>query len=379
MDETMENTVEVTAKTVEGVLSYSYAGNTTQDYIIAIVTALVVWFLLLIFKTIIILRLRHLSKKTQTKVDDILIEAVSHINFPFYFSIAVYSASRFLRLPDFIISTINNLTIVIVSVYIALALKTVILKGIERYFQKRAKAMEDKEESDIDKGFLSFIKTSLQIVIWVIVGLLILQNIGYNVGALLGGLGIAGIALAFALQNVLGDLFAYVSIFLDKPFKVGDFIIIGQDMGVVKHIGIKTTRIKTLQGQELIMTNKELTESRINNYKRMEERRIVFSFGVLYETPQNKLNKIPEMVEDIIEGLEILRFDRAHFHEFGDSSLNYEVVYHVKSSDYKTYMDCQQKINLELVKKFNKEGIEFAYPTHTVYLSNNENSKKKVS
>jgi small-conductance mechanosensitive channel len=365
----VEETYETTVETAETVLNFEYNGNTTRDYITAAIVALIVWAALLIFKTIVIMRLKHLSKRTKTKIDDIIIDAVDHINFPFYFSIAIYSASRFLAMPEFIKQLITNATIVIVSVYGALAVKTIVLRAIERYFQKRAKAEDDENDKEIDKGFLSFLKTSLQIVIWVIVALLILQNIGYNVGALLGGLGIAGIALAFSLQNVLSDLFAYVSIFMDKPFKVGDFIIVGGDMGVVKHIGIKTTRIKTLEGQELIMTNKELTEARVNNYKRMEERRVVFTFGILYETPHKKLKEIPGIVEDIIENVEILRHDRTHFHAFGDFSLNFEVVYYVKSPDYNTYMDCQQKINLDLVEAFEKKGIVFAYPTQQLYVT----------
>lgn len=366
----VEQTYESTVEAAENVLGYSYNGNTTRDYIIALAAALVVWGGLLLFKTIIIMRMKRFSKKTKTKIDDIIVDAISHINFPFYFSLAIYTSSRFIFLPEFIKSFISNVTIVIVSIYVALAVKTVILRGLERYFQKRAQVQQDAEEKALDKGFMSFIKTTVQIIIWVVVLLLILQNVGYNVGALLGGLGIAGVALAFSLQNVLGDLFAYVSIFLDKPFKVGDFIIVGDDMGVVKHIGIKTTRIKTLQGQELIITNKELTESRVNNYKRMEERRIVFHFGVEYETPYEKIKKIPDMVKDIIEGIDVLHYDRTHFEAFGDFSLNFEVVYHVKSPEYGVYMDCQQKINLELVRVFEKEGIVFAYPTQKVYIKN---------
>ena len=184
----------------------------------------------------------------------------------------------------------------------------------------------------------------------------------------MAGLGIGGIAIAFALQNILSDIFASFSIYFDKPFKVDDFIIIGDDKGVVKKIGIKSTRIQTLQGEELVISNKELTESRVHNYKKMERRRIVFVFGVTYETPTEKVKKIPSIIKDIIEKTELADIDRVHFKEFADFSLNFEVVYYLKTSDYAEYMDTQQEINLAMKEHFEKEQIEFAYPTQTVFV-----------
>jgi small-conductance mechanosensitive channel len=196
-----------------------------------------------------------------------------------------------------------------------------------------------------------------------------LDNLGYNVSALLAGLGIGGIAVALALQNVLGDLFASLSITLDKPFVTGDFIIVGDLLGTVSHVGLKTTRVTSLSGEQLVFSNSDLLSSRIRNFKRMSERRVVFSFGVLYQTPVSQLEEIPAIVREIVESTDTTRFDRAHFKEFGDSAYLYEVVYYVREPDYNLYMDRQQQINLELCRRFEERGIEFAYPTRTLHLA----------
>jgi small-conductance mechanosensitive channel len=198
--------------------------------------------------------------------------------------------------------------------------------------------------------------------------LLILSNIGVNITSLIAGLGIGGLAIAFALQRILEDFFSSFSIYFDKPFEEGDFIIVGSDMGVVKHIGLKTTRLQTLQGQELVISNKELTDSRVNNYKKMKKRRIVFTFGVEYSTPVAKMKKINKIVEAIFKKIEGADLDRVHFKEFGDFSLNYEIVYYVKTGDYLEYMNIQQEINLTLKQQFEKENIEFAFPSQTIYM-----------
>jgi small-conductance mechanosensitive channel len=207
-----------------------------------------------------------------------------------------------------------------------------------------------------------------RILLWGVVLLVALANMGVDVTALVAGLGVSGIAVALAVQNVLGDLFASFSIVLDKPFVIGDFIIVGEYMGTVENVGLKTTRIRSLSGEQLIFSNTDLLQSRIRNYKRMYERRVVFSIGIVYQTPYQKVEHIPEMIREIVEGCDQVRFDRAHFRNYGASSLNFEVVYWILNPDYNVYMDTQQTINLQIYKRFQEEGIEFAYPTQTVYL-----------
>ena len=215
-----------------------------------------------------------------------------------------------------------------------------------------------------------------KIVVWILILLTVLTNLGVEITPLIAGLGVGGIAIALALQVILGDLFNAFVIYFDKPFKEGDFIIIGSDMGVVKNIGIKTTRIAALSGQELVISNSDLTNYRINNYKKMERRRVPFSFGVTYDTPAKKLEKIKTLVGTILENANKkfgekkapITLDRVHFKSFGDSSLDYEVVYYVPTADYNKYMDIQEYINLNLIKTFEKEKIEFAFPTRTIYM-----------
>jgi small-conductance mechanosensitive channel len=170
------------------------------------------------------------------------------------------------------------------------------------------------------------------------------------------------------VQNILSDLFASLSITLDKPFVLGDFIIVDDLLGTVEHIGLKTTRIRSLSGEQLIFSNNDLLKSRIHNYKRMAERRVPFTIGVTYQTPPEKLRKVPDMFKKLLEQFDDVHFDRAHFKSYGSYSLNFEFVYYVHTPDYNRYMDIQQALNLGLYDGFAAEGIEFAYPTQTLYM-----------
>lgn len=210
-----------------------------------------------------------------------------------------------------------------------------------------------------------------RIVIIIVVLLGVLESIpGFEVTTLITGLGIGGIAVALALQNVLGDLFASLSISLDRPFSIGDFIIVGDFLGTVEHIGLKTTRIRSLSGEQLVFSNTDLLQSRIRNYMRMQQRRVPFTVGVTYQTPPSKLRKIPDIFKKQLEPFDDVHFDRAHFKAYGAYSLDFEFVYYVHTSDYNRYMDIQQSINLGLYDEFEKEGIEFAYPTRTLFVEN---------
>ena len=313
-----------------------------------------------IFKTIIIQKLKSLSKKTETDIDDVFIQIIQSINWPFYLLISVFIAAQFIQLSARVEKVFGYIAILTVAYYLVRALQKLIEFSLEKLHKK---------EKGLDRTLINLINKLSSWLLWLIVIIIILQNFGFNVSTLLGGLGVAGIAIAFALQNVLADIFASFSIYLDRPFKIGDFIAIGEDSGTVEKIGLKSTRLKTLQGQELIISNKELTESRVQNYKRMKERRIVFVLGVAYETPSQKLKKIPKIVKDIFAEIKIVRLDRVHFKEFAPSSLNFEVVYFMQTADYQKYMNTQQKINFALKDVFEKEGIVIAYPTQTIYLN----------
>ena len=253
-------------------------------------------------------------------------------------------------------------------VVLVLAVRIItLLNEIAAYIIKRV--ITSRESSEIARaGAIKNMVFLVNGIIWVGGILFILSNLGFNISSMLAGLGIGGIAVALALQNVLGDLFSAVSIYLDKPFKVGDFIIFGDKMGTVEAIGVKTTRIRALSGEILVISNSILTSSSIQNYKHMSKRRINFKFGIVYQTSAAQLEKIPGMVKDIIGKVAKAEYNRCHFNGFGDSSLDFDIVYYVLVGDYNVYMDVHQEIILAIFKAFKKEKIDFAYPTQTLYI-----------
>ncbi len=340
--------------------------NDYKSWLISLLIFISSYFILYFFKKIIISRITQLTKKTSTKADDILADAINSISQPFYFTVSVYAGSRYLELSEFVNEIIQNVTMIIVVIYLTIGIQKITMYLINVFWHKK------KDQIDIGEDFNGFLNTAIGAVLWTLAIVLVLQNLGYNITALVGGLGVIGIAIAFALQNVLSDLFAYFIIMLDKPFKNGDFIIIGEDMGTVKKIGKKTTRISTLEGQELIISNKELSEARINNYGRMNTRRVVFKIGVTYNTPRHKLAKVTKIIESIIEAQEKAKMDRSNLYNFGDYSLDFETVYFIATPDYNAFMDIQEKINFSIIEAFEKEGIDFAYPTQTILVEKNK-------
>jgi small-conductance mechanosensitive channel len=231
--------------------------------------------------------------------------------------------------------------------------------------RKRRRSLASDRAAVGSLGIISFV---MNVAIWAMVLLLTLDNLGIDITALIAGLGIGGIAVALAVQNVLGDLFASLSITLDRPFVVGDFLIVGDFLGSVEYIGIKSTRLRSLGGEQIIISNSDLLGSRVRNYGRMHERRVVFETRVTYETAPEHLERIPQIIRKIIEAQADTRFDRSHFAKHAAASLDYETVYYVLSGDYNKYMDIQQAINLRLHRELLGLGIEFAYPTQKLYV-----------
>jgi small-conductance mechanosensitive channel len=227
------------------------------------------------------------------------------------------------------------------------------------------KKLDDDAATATSLAALGFVA---KVVIWTIIVLLLLDNLGVNVSTLIATLGVGGIAVALAVQNILADLFASLSIIVDRPFVIGDFIIVGDQVGTVEKIGLKTTRVRSLTGEQIIFSNSDLLSSRVRNYRHMYERRIAFTIGVTYQTPAETVALIPSLIEDIISSQSNVRFDRSHFKSFGDFALNFEIVYYVLVSDYAAYMDAQQAINLGIMRAFAERKIEFAYPTQTLFV-----------
>ncbi len=231
--------------------------------------------------------------------------------------------------------------------------------------RRRQVAMRTDKAAAGSIGILLFLA---RVAVWVMVALLTLDNLGINITALVAGLGIGGVAVALAVQNVLGDLLASLSIALDQPFVIGDFLVVGEHMGSVEYIGIKSTRIRSLSGEQIVMSNADLLGGRLRNFGRMQERRVVFSVGVTYDTDPASLATLPALLREIICAETCVRFDRAHFARLGSYALEFECVYYVLSADYNRYMDVQQSINQRIVERFAAAGVDFAYPTSTVLL-----------
>ncbi|KPK75135.1 MAG: mechanosensitive ion channel protein MscS [Gemmatimonas sp. SM23_52] len=347
-------------------LQSTYLGNSVQTWIIALAVALIVLIILRLLQSIVARKLRARAERTKIDLDDLAVDLVRKTRFFFPLIVALYAGVQRLTLPPSGDNVFRVVVVIALLLQAALWGNTVISFWITRYMQKR---MEEDAAAATSIGALRFVG---QLLLWTVILLLALDNLGVDVTALVTGLGIGGLAVALALQNVLSDLFASLSIVLDKPFVIGDFIIVGDYLGSVEHIGLKSTRVRSLSGEQLVFSNADLLGSRIRNYKRMAQRRIVFSFGIVYQTPLDKLAAIPGMVQEIIESLENTRFDRAHFKAYGDFSLDFEVVYFVLVPEYNTYMDIQQAINLELYRRFEQEGIEFAYPTQTLLVRKEE-------
>ena len=360
---------------LENLKSYTLWGNTGYDYLVAVIIFIGLIIVLKIIQSIIVGRLKKLAKRTRTDLDDVLISVFTSIKPPFYLLLAFYFGFRSLSVPEMAEKVIYVLFLIVIVYEITRALERLLIYAFEKYLNRKAKE-DGGSSSELGtsgkeqiKSMMNTAKVILRILLWVLGLLLILSNLGINITSLVASLGIGGIAVALALQNILSDMFSSFSIYIDKPFVVGDYIVIGTDRGTVEKIGLKTTRLRTLQGEELIVSNKELTTARVQNFKRMKRRRVNFEIGVVYSTTQAKLEKIPKVVEKIIEGVPEVDFDRCHFKSYGDFSLNFEIVYYVNSSDYTQYMDLNQKINMEIYKNFAKEKLEFAYPTQVVYVN----------
>jgi len=344
-------------------------GNSLQVWLTAFSAFLVVFVALTLIRNRLGARLRALALKTENTLDDAAVEAVLKTKWIFIAFLAVWFGSQWLVLSDSITEGLNG-GLMFLSIIQAAIWGTIIIGELVKHFVRLQ--VEGESTQIATTTALTFVG---KLVIWSLALLLLLENMNLDVSALVTSLGVGGIAVALAAQNILGDLFASLSIVLDKPFVLGDFIIVDNHMGSVEHIGLKTTRIRSLSGEQLIFSNADLLQSRIRNFKRMAERRVVFALGVTYQTPTEKLEKIPAMIKEMIEAQELTRFDRAHFKDFGNFSLNFELVYWIATPDYNQYMDTQQRINLLIYKQFAEEGIEFAYPTQTLFLEKNpENS-----
>ena len=331
--------------------------NSSIFILIIILGLLAIYIFKIIYKNV----KNKILKENSSDYLKIINDAIENTVIPVLYIFVFYFAFTFINSNEKFLKYLNFLFIILVTFYGLKFLVNLVSFLIEIYLINKEK---DKSKIKNLKGILILLK----IIIWVLGVIIILDNLGYKITTVLAGLGIGGIAVALAAQSIFGDLFSYFIIIFDKPFEVGDFIIIGDLMGTVETIGLKTTRIRSLSGEEIILSNSDLTSSRVKNFKRMPTRRVIFKIGVTYETPIEKLKKISDIIKNIFESLKDVKLERVHFVSYGDFALNYEIAYLVLSSDYIKYMDLQQEINFKIKEEFDKLKIEFAYPTQTLFI-----------
>jgi small-conductance mechanosensitive channel len=341
-------------------LEYVFYGNPVRQWLIALGVAIAAAVVFRILKALLASRAARLSERSPGAWDDALVEALHKTRWWLLLVLALYFGSLALDLPPRTRGVLQAATIIVLLLQAAVWGRALITFGATRYAQQK---MEKDAAAVTTVAALAFIG---QLALYAIIALLILDNLGVNITALVAGLGVGGIAVGLAAQNILKDLFASMSIVLDKPFVLGDFIAVGEFMGTVEKIGLKTTRLQGLSGEQLIFSNTDLLQSRIRNHKRMRERRMAFTLSVVYQTPRDKLAAIPGMLRTIIEAQKQTRFDRAHFQALGDSALRFEAVYMMLTPDYNRSLDVQQAINLAILEQFEQQGIKFALPTQTV-------------
>jgi len=345
------------------ILDNTLLGNSYQDWLIALGAAVLMVIFLRVLQSFFRRRMKRLAEKTPTRWDDYLVDVIGCTRLTFLLIFGIWFGAQFLELSGDTEWWIRITFIVALLIQAGIWGGELINVALDDYRKKK------REENPEDVTTLGLIGLAGRVAVWSVVLLLVLDNLGVDITALVAGLGIGGIAVALAVQNVLGDLLASLSIVLDKPFVVGDFLMVDDLLGSVEKVGLKTTRLRSLSGEQLVFSNNDLLGSRVRNFGRMFERRVVFKLGVTYQTPREKLKLIPVIIREAIEAEENTRFDRSHFSQYGDFSLNFESVYYVLSREYNQYMDIQQSINLAIHERFENEGIEFAYPTQTLFVN----------
>ena len=350
-------------------LDQVYFNNTVREYLMVLAIFVVSIILLSVIKRFVIKSLRKLAARTTITGDDFLIDGLDRFGLPVLQFVAIYWSLSTLELSTKAERVIEVATSVVITYFILRFLSSVILLLLE----SRIRRQKHGEEKIKQLGGLMLV---INIIVWIIGLVFLFENLGYNVTTIVAGLGIGGIAIALAAQNILGDLFNYFVIYFDRPFEVGDFIVVDDKSGTVEYQGIKTTRIRALSGEQIIIGNSNLAGARIHNYKRLINRRIVFTLNIDYRTPQEKLAEVPGILKRIIEQQKPVLFDRAHFASFGDWALKFEVVYFVLDPDFNKYMDIQQSINLKIIEELKKHEVYLAATPHVSFIPTEQKPKE---
>lgn len=345
-------------------LTSSFLGNEARAWLIAAGVTVVSFVVLRLVAGWSAKRLGSFADRTRGYWDDVIASSLAATRSTLLLFVSVYLGSRTLTLPDVVVGLLESVAIIALLLQAGFWASA----GLTTWLMARTAATLEDDPAQVMT--LNVIGIFLRLVIWSMVVLLALENLGVDVTALIAGLGIGGVAVALAAQNILGDLFASISIALDKPFVLGDFVTVGDFQGTVESIGLKTTRVRSLSGEQVVFSNTDLLDSRLRNFGRLYERRVVLKVGVTYQTPREELEQIPGLIQEIVEsrGGADVRINRSHLTNYGDSAIEFETVYHVLSPDYALHMDIKQDVYLRIHAAFDERGIEFAYPTQTIFL-----------
>jgi small-conductance mechanosensitive channel len=354
-------------------IEYTFLGNTILNWALSLGVAAFTLAALFLVKSVVVRRLRRFAESTATRLDDFFVQVLDDTRAFSLIAVALYTGSSLLSLSDPTARILDRAFVVL------LFLQGAFWGNAAISFSGRNIVLRGEGPDTAATSAIRAMTFAARLLLWGLVTLLALDNLGVNITGLVAGLGIGGIAVALALQNVLGDLFASLSILLDKPFVVGDFVVVDAYLGTIENIGLKTTRLRSLSGEQIVISNADLLASRIRNFKRMAERRVLFSVGLTYQTSRGKLAAANEIIRESIREQEGTRLDRVHFKDFGPSALNFEAVYYVLDPDYNRFMDVQQAINLRIFERFTQEHIDFAYPTQTVFIQQDFHADPSVT
>lgn len=322
------------------------------SWVLAAGVAVVVFAVLMLAFKLLRSRLQRRLEGKHGLAAELILRVMARTSFLVVFVFSVLIGMKMLDLPLSWRNNISTLWFVAVIFQVAMWLDAALILSLQRYLARR---------SNLNAVTVTLMAFTSRAVLWVVAVLAILDNVGVNITAFVASLGIGGVAVALAAQVVLSDLFASISIGLDKPFEQGDFIVVGGIAGSIEHVGLKTTRIRSLGGEQIVCSNTELLKQTIQNYKRMDLRRIAFRFTLSYRTNAAEASEIPGRLKTLIAGTEDTRFDRAHLLQFAERGLEYEVVYYVLSADYNRYMDIQQRINLAIMRELEERKICFGW------------------
>ena len=339
-----------------------YFGNSVQAWLIAAGVILVSFTVLYFAKVFGVKAFKKWSKRTNTTLDDFIVSLFEKCLIPYLYFISAIGAILSLQLSPKATRIFHIIGLLVTTFFVLKSISAAVQYLIFGF-------LKNQDEGEAKQRQVGGIVVIVKILIWALGIIFLLDNLGYNITTIIAGLGIGGIAIALAAQTFLGDLFAYFVILFDKPFEIGDFITVEENAGVIEYIGIKTTRVRNLAGEQIICSNKYLTESRVHNFKRMLQRRVVFSLGVVYQTSPETLESIPGIVKEIISTKQDVTFDRANLSGLGSYSLDFEIVYILASADYNLHMNIQEEIFREIYKQFNDREIVFAYPSQTLFVN----------